>query len=860
MLLGGAMLAACSVEDDLNFTSATQEDNSSAPVFTVSVDNDFTRATMRDENADKGKWQLKFDGSDLLSLYHGAPAPTGTANPVLNNYENAIYASDDEMEGEGITFKTKAMVKEGLAVMVYPADTTFLSKGSNNLPVLQIPATQDKKTKELTPYMSEVLKIGGYSEPSTKNTAGYDKKYDISLKRVGSTLLLTLNRSALTLPADVADLKVKSVDLTATTEVEVTGTETGTETETETKGLLTTEIEINALKADPVKKTTTAHTTWAYQSTIGQAKKSEPTFNTKDVTEKATNKDLAIFTLLPSDGNEPTSANDVTGEIVVYTTYGKVVVNKQSGNNTWQKGQTAADVAAVKKQNDVSTGIFHLLTNTVLWAKTTETKSDFYKDADNREEVGGKIERTLEVNMANLNMDGLHITSSQELIDAIKVYNFLYDTDAKKNAHKVNFYLDGELNNKGENTKVFNMTKAAWTAAETKPSQITLHLCEENNDEKCEKVKLVGGDGGEVPALKFAVMKNGTGVPVELDGSWKYTVAAKDIQNVKTLSVLENATLKLDGATIGVKSGNMRTKIIVKKNGKVEIPTGREVVLNMSMNNEAEGKIIINKTARLAMGGTDNILTNEAPSSIATPNFEGGGVIENSGVLAILSSATRTEINNYGVIKMLTTAARTMVTRNATESNSLTDPFDKTNNAIGSIYLSGINAGEGSAEDNTNVLRENCKGFIKLKVENVEEVNAGNCGTIANYIIVGKSCKLIKGDINTKQNIKVKYLQIGSENEEDVVFERGKNFTILKALIVPASKIVTIPSETTVELGTSTTTTTGEGDAAVTTTTWTNGIVYVKAGTIYKPGKLNHYIVKSYFGGTAEDADRIFEM
>ena len=254
--------------------------------------------------------------------------------------------------------------------MVYPADTAFTNNGSV-APVITIPENQNAKTKELTPYMSELLTIAPYDEDKG-NTAGYGKKYDIVLKRVGTTLILT------TVPSNtdkidglgVSPLKVSSIEMNA-------------------NGAFTTSIPVKYNAATPYRNS--EFSLWTNVSDVDLAAATVAnSLTTTDITDNYN----AVFTLLPlKSGVTANNAN-----VVIKTNYGKVTLDNAKGN-IW--GKTATTVTYDKT---VTEGVQEVLDNT--W--TNATKGSFIG-----EKIGKYGKRSIQADMSTLDMDGLHITDQQ---------------------------------------------------------------------------------------------------------------------------------------------------------------------------------------------------------------------------------------------------------------------------------------------------------------------------------------------------------------------------------------------------------------------------------------------------------------
>ena len=168
-LLGSIALASCNADEDFS-ASSVQE----SPIkFTVSLETangetPLTKAILTD------KFKINFENNDLMSLFHGVTvdASAGDQKQTMVSYQNAIYAGTAE-DGNAFSFTTKSMVLEGKAIMVYPADTTFVNGAGTNAPKVSIARDQDENTVKLMPYMSEVLDIVGRTDGTAgANTSG----------------------------------------------------------------------------------------------------------------------------------------------------------------------------------------------------------------------------------------------------------------------------------------------------------------------------------------------------------------------------------------------------------------------------------------------------------------------------------------------------------------------------------------------------------------------------------------------------------------------------------------------------------------------------------------------------------------
>lgn len=697
-LLGSIALASCTADEDLRSLSVSQE---SSIKFAVSLEagNGITSLT-RAEVTDKMK--LNFQAGDLLSLFHGV-LPDNIS--TFTGYQNAIYEGTAK-DGEVFVFTTKSMVLEGGAIMVYPADTTFTNNGGK-APNITISTEQDEKTKELMPYMSEILDIAAYAPGEVENIAGYNKKYDIVLKQVASTLSLTIAPSNTDKidKLDVSPLKVSKVELNAT------------DAFTESIAVKATTDSIN--KED--------YPLWSVVSDVDLATVTKvDALSTTDIA----NNYNAVFTLLPSD-NDISVGDDAT--IVIYTNYGKVTLGKDE-ETIWGESTATATYSET-----VSAGIQNVLRNT--WIENTTAGSIF-----NGEKTGGLFRRNIKVDMAELDMDGLHITDQEHLLDALKVY------DAIAGGADVAFYLDGDEN--GE----FVMDAEAAAAYEARvaddDNKITFTLSDDKAT-KCDAVEFVSTEETEVPK----VLAFGNSTSVKFAGLWKYSKDDKEFENVESLEVIKTATMAMtnsvaaageatitNNGTVNI-SGETTLKLGMTNNGKINIPVGAELLIN---------------NATLTNNATD---------------LDEYGQIDNAGNLGV-QNTTAGKINNYGYITQKNANAYTYVSTNADEGADFANAFSADSNKIGTIELFGT----GSV--NTVISAAGEEGFIKV-ITNAATVTEDEVGEYANYVEITGACTAACGDLPG-----VKYVEIKSS--ERVIWTTTEELA-LKGLIVDKDYSLNIP-------------------------------------------------------------------
>ena len=181
-----AVLAACTDNDFESQNKNVAEEISPIQFELINGDGDATRASWNEASS-----AISFSATqgDLFTLYHGGTC--AAVSDPLSGFENAIYTAQP---GTPATLSTPSMIKAGKAIMVWPADTTFNSSDfTGGKFQITIPAAQTDFVNQL-PYVSDLITIGAYTgtkhKPADYNTAGYDRKYPIFMRQMGSLLTL----------------------------------------------------------------------------------------------------------------------------------------------------------------------------------------------------------------------------------------------------------------------------------------------------------------------------------------------------------------------------------------------------------------------------------------------------------------------------------------------------------------------------------------------------------------------------------------------------------------------------------------------------------------------------------------------
>ena len=682
-LLGGALLASCSMDDELDTKLASQGSNLSAPVFTLHFDeSDETRATM-DSSA-----KLTFEAEDLFSLYHGLPVALSS----LDTYENAIYEGTGD--GENFDIATKSMVKKGMAIMVFPADLENLGSeatgGENKELKITIKKAQTFDTRDNTPFMSEFIKIDApAATDGTSAEAGYGKHYDIYLKPVAATLLLDLNglKFADNLTTGANELKINKVELVSTKE-----------------NGLTTEVKIKDGATAP--HSNDKYKSWSSVSEIEAVETENKSITTTDIRNG-----IATFTLFPAS-----SSYDGEYDIKIHTNYGVASISTEVET-------TEGFLVNGETKQSVNEGLMEILKPSVTgetgcWSKSKTKTSKFYG-----EKVGKAYRRSLTGTVTQLKMNGMHIENEDVLVDIVNVIK------AMNSSEVITLKLDGE--NGGEK---FVMTAGAGKGLEAYETAINLTnavkfvYCTEPG-ETCKKVVLKNtADAAAVIPTDLAF--EGSGNVVELAGKWAFSSNQNDeysYTNVSFLTVAADGILILNGNVEAIEG--LSSPIV--NNGNINVTAN--TVLKQSITNN--GYFTIDANVRINMAG-DGILTNNvtpaAGSNAADVNKASRGKIDNSGVLGI-SEDTNAKIHNYGVI-YAKNGSYTLLSTNASSTTSLTSAFSATN-VYGIIELSGTPLA-------VEILSEE-KGFIKrIKEKDSDSVDGANY-----VVLNGDCTELSKGGL-----------------------------------------------------------------------------------------------------------------
>lgn len=813
-LLGGALLSACSTDDAFEINNKVAEKATpAAPVFTVSFEDDeLTRAEM----GDKG---ITWEKGDLMSLYHGGGQlidATGSFEKLAANNDNfyptgvyaytrnAIYVSKEGSEGQN-EFSTQSMVLPGAAVMIFPADTAMKDRQSVN-PIIKLETEQDETTKNRTPFISEVIEITNADDLNEKdnngdlknpNTAGYGRNYDVVMRRIGAMLRLSLEATG---TKKIDDAGVPSVTFKKVS-IETDGAYPFTkELEIEIgqkRGQLDKDGNVTYEPTDPIVGTNTKdHPYWKYTPWIkprgakGSNEYKSPSISTTDI---RTREELptAYFTLLlPEDRDETVLKKELEENVPGVTAFKKPAFTKTTITVLTNYGTVTLEDKADAKQEDgfwgKGTPRVHMSMNNGLAEFLTVGFSE-YKKTEFEGQYTGQLKanmgtRYLSVDLSNLNMNGLHITNEQDLINVNKVLKVV-GVKGLGNA----FYLDGD--EKGEFTitdpEAYTAYQEIIAYADDKENvELELKLCQLAG-EKCNVVVLDNSllaDKNVPGTLKFG--KDGTEkVLVQLGNSKEqqgWTLAnSHTFVGVDSLVVAPNTTLELVGevnnlnpdatASDGSDKYVLTTALVNRPKGTINV--NGDVTLQMNTRNygvinvgsEDTKDKVNNVRLRLSSLNVKDVSDTDADkmvtlvnenyaSSYAYDDENGLDDLKDKGIINVWTrlsvvATTNGRVYNYGYIELKDVNSAALLYANGTTTTNIGSYF--VNNACGKDKIAELHK-----DDNIfGVLKVNKDAEDPLKLSGITttqgfvKFDAGKTGTfkkptkdtknLVNYIKAG---------------------------------------------------------------------------------------------------------------------------
>lgn len=712
--LVGLSLVACTAEDDF---SQSAEMKQSAVTFTVEKD-----GAALDTRAELNGSVVNFELGDLISLYHGMSAFSGDdfeAGDIVAG-QNAIF------EGEGLdgalVFKTKSMVLDGGAVMVYPADTSFVNKAGEAI-TISVPSEQDANTKLFQPYMSEAFEIGEYVDnedaEGNKNTAGYGRNYTVPLKKVGSLLQMTLvadNVGTINNIEGVDDVVIKSVEINAPA---TPFAESVKVTVTENVPVLVTN-EASVAVADKKYTHMKAVTEVVTEETVDAIK-------TTDIADG-----IAYFTLLPQVAapvaEEPagqaeesgTTATAAPTSIVVYTSYGKVTVESDDFDAT-----DATTYPLINTNADVHSNLADAISAIIngAWGENKVATSNF-----KGENTGASFKRQFTFDMKNLNMDGTEVETSKQLIDLLKVYNALGLKD--KTEGNVTWTLKGTNDNflmSGEAlSKLIEVNTAKKIKLNINNNTVTL------NDADATLAKLQNEN------VKFVFVRPADGVEVTqkpnviLGANLNWTIDQKlATTNIKTLT--NKGALTLTNNTTGYTTA-LAVELI--NDGSMTIGSSKVTLGKFTSNAASTMTVAAGKT--LYFGNAANLygkVTNEGIMSANNGTVNNYGEIDNKFEVSVVEG-TNGAFNNGGYIKNNGTSAVTYLTVNKAFKDFESDGVSGgTLSMVATYYIGVIEL----TNRNDQISIDGDKGYVKYTLKSDEANYAPAKGDKFNWLTINKT-------------------------------------------------------------------------------------------------------------------------
>ena len=836
-----AALAACTNDD---FDSQQIAEQTSPVQFELVNDNASMRASMKGSDV-----IFSAEDGDLFTLYHGATLGE------TKGYQNATYTATTE--GGVARLKTPSMILAGGAVMVWPVDTTFRKRSTQDL-TIEIPAELPaEKIQNYIPHVSDLIEIEGFNADAKYNTEGYNRTYPIYMRAMASQLTIKADYTGATEIAElydggsdgltgddaIAPISATSVDLLTggtgfTTEIPLTFTDP-----TAPQGTNWNQIANNNLKkvtgVDRANPTTTA---------------------TKLTTKNIQGTESAKFLILPQS-TIAAGTGVVKAAVVVNTTYGKVLIANPTEyteskyttdeyNAAWYRyasssfagddyeAEATSKVGGSGEYKDKYKVVAKKGPNTGL-AKTINAFGDYTAEEDSKvagEYMGVTTTRFVKVNLEKLDMTALHVKSDKQLRDAARVWK-------KLGLDPVTVYLDGgqEGDAAGEFTisqktiEVINGINGAYNAT-TNPTQgFTVKPCKDT-DEECTKIIITGSDyKQDVQDIAFIVDNGGTKADVVLakeTKAWKWNGTVK-VAKVGVNQIVNKGTME-NGATATLKTvefNESQNNVKLRNEGTWNITAG---TLNVQFDVTNIKEVNISKGAQYRQDGA--VVTNFTNTAVTLPQrFLTGdakemiGVVNNYGVFA---SVNKGAIVNYGLIEHADKDAKTYISKNQV-GGYFNSAFATPGNRMGRINLKYSN----KDEDNISISAAAAEGFVSVTVTADDAptdgiLNADVVGERVNYIIVN-------GGINkiAAVSAQVKYIEINDPSKKqpnEIVWSVANSE--YEGLIVLSD--VNIKLNTTIN---------------VTKAAYLGADMYVGGTLKYKGGAITDNLWKGYYGDTSDN-------
>ena len=767
-----AALTACT-NDDFESQNVAEE---VSPIQFEVINDAVTRAAMGGANGNTLVWNA--DDGDLFTLYHGA------ADGAVTGFENAIYKANRNEQGATLT--TPSMIKEGRAIMVWPVDTTFRIKAADKLtitiPDVQIP-NDNGDVSDIIPYVSDLVNIGARTETNYKvadyNTAGYERKYPVYMRPMASQL---------TLKADFGNTENELKKL-------YEGGADGLTGEDAIKPITVTSVSLLTDDGGATKFTKTIPVKWTAPTGEITAQWAAATgVNHYNAWEKVTDfnvanialdgESVATLTTKCLVGNESSkflilpqadmAGGVAKGAVEVMTYYGKVLIAKhddwaaskytdgeynaawyrivsteKDAETTWENASTPVTIDGVAKHKVVAKSTALGMAQTLNDFSSHTAGSGITKG----EPCGYSLNRYVNVNLAHLDMSGLHVKDDKQLRDVVRVWK-------KLGLDAVTVYIDGDATT-GEFTMtqhtidVINEKNGAGLNFKVKPCNVV--------GEACTKVVITENSGNAAVKNIAFIAKSDANETVDVilaneATAWNWNGAVKvgdgvaQIINEGTLANAANATLQL----LDKEGNDVVDPVKLVNDGIWDITAGKLFVKFDVTNN---GTVNISNGAEYRQSAAGHTFINDATTLerrfLADPTTEKVGKVNNEGVFATVDGGT---IYNYGLIEHAHDDAKTYISKNQTDPVDFKTAFAAANK-MGRINLPFSNKNE----DNISVTSALNQGFVSVTVNNptAAPLDASVVGSKVNYVIVNGGVTEIQA-----VSAQVQYLEINQPGTE----------------------------------------------------------------------------------------------
>ncbi len=627
-----AMFAACSQDEFLSEADGSQKNILGTPIKVDFVLNDGsqTRVDWGFENG--AKWS---EGDQFSLFFHGTTENTagdGSSNKYVGK-SNAIYK-----RGEDGVFRTPSVTYVGSQIIVFPANKGHVEEGDIEVSILD---EQDGSVSlgDRSVFVSDEIKLEKLTgDPEdTKQYAGYDQPIRAEIYPLSSQLAL--------------NLKFKMTDKVS----EVTVKKVALEIKNSSNNYFAVKGNLYKSSSDD------SHTAFK-----GTAEKNTIAVIMPESTKVTADGETlqAQIALLPVMGTLDENNDKYT--ILVETNYGTVKVKsaKLVTNN-------AGKVQTKEGPQELSGHESDELSFHVEMGKTKE----WTEDAG----YGKRIVRNVEVNMADADINGTEVKSSDELINAYNVYDILGKSD------EVNFTL---VETEAGGT-YFDLTKAAYDEI-MGHENVTLEF-----KSGTDGIRLVNGDDSAfetLPDLSTALSGQSSKTLVLGEGNW--TLDVKKDGDAVTMGSVFNKLVNEGTLTLTSTTGSSEMNTDIENQGEIKI--GETLELKAKLTQTAAGSLDIPEGKVMTMSKAD---TQEIKGTVTVGGkliasgasvevkFAKGAKVTVKG--SLLQTSGGAKINNAGTITLGENGA-VIITDNKIGSD---EGSIEMNNRDNQVKTDGTNAG-----------------------------------------------------------------------------------------------------------------------------------------------------------------------